>query len=390
MIDGSMTNETLETNPNNVDVINPQHIEDIRGNESEERTADNSHVSNKTTISSDLKPSMADKLNVTEETDIVPLNNMSAYTNDSKGNTETLDDIQKMENDIDNQCVTIIYSRRTSKENEDENKQVSLLMPLDLMSRVFSMTSTSNVPTNLEALCGLWDFAGQREFYATHQAFLTSSAVYLVVADITDDIFKQGVEQHSTDFKHVGGINLQFKIINTPFRNIRMIENVIKQNLPDVSVSEEKSNLFHYVDFWFDTIHCHQTGDPTEDKQQGSLVHPPVIVVFTGKDKLEKENIEKRENEIRVRFGEFLERQSKFQHMRNIFFLSNTKDSDAKFDELRQAISEAAKEMPNWGESMPLKWILLEHLIEINKETGKKSLQFLKCSKWPNILKLIL
>lgn len=46
-----------------------------------------------------------------------------------------------------------------------------------------------------------------------------------------------------------------------------------------------------YVDFWFDTIHCHQTVNMTKDKQQNSLLHPPVILVFTGKDKLKKVNI---------------------------------------------------------------------------------------------------
>lgn len=36
--------------------------------------------------------------------------------------------------------------------------------------------------------CGIWDFAGQKEYYPTHQTFLTPHAIYLLVADITDDI----------------------------------------------------------------------------------------------------------------------------------------------------------------------------------------------------------
>lgn len=86
-----------------------------------------------------------------------------------------------------------------------ENKSLTLVMPSDLMSRVFSTTSTSTIPSNHYALCGLWDFAGQQEFYATHQAFLTSSAIYLLVADMADDISKQDLKQGFTDFKHVGG-----------------------------------------------------------------------------------------------------------------------------------------------------------------------------------------
>ncbi|CAG2211643.1 unnamed protein product [Mytilus edulis] len=51
-----------------------------------------------------------------------------------------------------------------------QNESSLLVMPEDLMSHVFSK-STVNAPFNLYALCELWDFAGQKEFYATHQAF---------------------------------------------------------------------------------------------------------------------------------------------------------------------------------------------------------------------------
>ncbi|XP_052097433.1 uncharacterized protein LOC127732435 [Mytilus californianus] len=88
--------------------------------------------------------------------------------------------------------------------NKEKNEISSLVMPEDLMSNVFSK-STVNTPLNLYALCELWDFAGQKEFYATHQAFLTSSAVYLVVADMKDEISKQGLSQCSADFQHIGG-----------------------------------------------------------------------------------------------------------------------------------------------------------------------------------------
>lgn len=36
--------------------------------------------------------------------------------------------------------------------------------------------------------CGIWDFAGQKEYYATHQTFLTTDAIYVIVADMTDDL----------------------------------------------------------------------------------------------------------------------------------------------------------------------------------------------------------
>lgn len=102
--------------------------------------------------------------------------------------------------ETDNAYDTIPDTKNTMNEEKS-----SLIMPLDLFSRVFHTTSTSKMRTNLYAPCGLWDFAGQKEFYATHQAFLTSTAIYLVVADIADDISKQGVKQYFADFQDIGG-----------------------------------------------------------------------------------------------------------------------------------------------------------------------------------------
>lgn len=96
-------------------------------------------------------------------------------------------------------------------ENEHDENPSSLIMPDDLVSNVFSKMSNSNDPSNLHALCGLWDFAGQREFYATHQAFLTKNAVYLVVANMEEDICKQDVKQCFADFPDIGGSQALFK-----------------------------------------------------------------------------------------------------------------------------------------------------------------------------------
>ncbi|CAG2218160.1 unnamed protein product [Mytilus edulis] len=97
------------------------------------------------------------------------------------------------------------------EKNEDANELASLIMPVNLLSSVFSRSNV-NTLSNLHALCELWDFAGQKEFYATHQAFLTSCAVYLVVAKMEDDISKQGLSQCFADFQH---IEVCFRIIKS-------------------------------------------------------------------------------------------------------------------------------------------------------------------------------
>lgn len=42
-----------------------------------------------------------------------------------------------------------------------------------------------------------------------------------------------------------------------------------------------------YIEFWFDSIHCHRTTDELKDEP----LDPPLFLVFTGKDKFDNEVI---------------------------------------------------------------------------------------------------
>lgn len=50
--------------------------------------------------------------------------------------------------------------------------------------------------------CGIWDFAGQKDYYATHQTFFTPHAIYILVTDIEDEI---GDTKHDQSFDSIGG-----------------------------------------------------------------------------------------------------------------------------------------------------------------------------------------
>ncbi|CAG2235183.1 unnamed protein product [Mytilus edulis] len=99
--------------------------------------------------------------------------------------------------------------------------------------------------------CGFWDFAGQKEFYATHQTFLSTNSVYLLVVDI------------SRDFK------------TKTFNNM---------------IEKEFNNVGEYIDFWLDNIHCYSTDDKNISSHyiEDGLINPPVIIVGTGIDKVKE------------------------------------------------------------------------------------------------------
>ncbi|CAG2230323.1 unnamed protein product [Mytilus edulis] len=226
-----------------------------------------------------------------------------------------------------------------------------LITPSDLISDVFPTTSISNSPSNNYARCGLWDFAGQKEFYCTHQAFLTSSAIYLVVVDM------------KTDF-----VTEQKKLYNR--RRYQFLSDLQEED---------------YVGFWFDSIHCYRTVDPQDGE---ASMDPPVVVVFTGKDRYDQNELQERQKYLGDQLSQLHGEQEKYQHYRHKYCISNTEDSDTIFAKIRTKISEIAQKMPLWGTLVPLKWIVLEHLINLNRDSGKHFVSFndvTKMAKHPEI-----
>ncbi|CAG2217722.1 TTN [Mytilus edulis] len=129
---------------------------------------------------------------------------------------------------------------------------------IDIKTGVWHFYKSSQKPQVLSvdqsekfADCAFWDFAGQKEFYATHQTFLSANAVYLLVVDISED-FKS-----------------------------KTYENMIEK---------EFDSIGEYIDFWLDNIHCYCTDDkntPMQCNEDGNL-NPPVIIVGTGIDKIHR------------------------------------------------------------------------------------------------------
>lgn len=52
-------------------------------------------------------------------------------------------------------------------------------------------------PQEMMAFCLLWDFAGRKDFYATHQIFMPKSAVYILVTDSLDSSTVENMSDES-------------------------------------------------------------------------------------------------------------------------------------------------------------------------------------------------
>ncbi|VDI17122.1 Hypothetical predicted protein [Mytilus galloprovincialis] len=166
----------------------------------------------------------------------------------------------------------------------------------------------------------VWDFAGDKEFYDTHQTFLTPEAIYIVVA-----------------------------------------------NLDDID-GTESCDTFNY---WMETIHCYGNKSEKPGEIDG-ILNPAIIAVGTHKDKFEDEE-QCRELLATYTTGIFTDCNL---HLRSTHLISNTADEEDVFRELRNDIFAIANTGANWNREYPVKFIQIEKAINSEFKNGKRVLPF--------------
>lgn len=98
-----------------------------------------------------------------------------------QGNVDTsMHEIQNNDEYFDNDKI---------KFHENENENESAIEKDDNINKMTSAIMESCLHRKGDeqhdplAFCWLWDFAGEKDYYATHQVFLSTCAVYLLVTD---------------------------------------------------------------------------------------------------------------------------------------------------------------------------------------------------------------
>ncbi|CAG2236527.1 unnamed protein product [Mytilus edulis] len=188
----------------------------------------------------------------------------------------------------------------------------------------------------------LLDFAGQYEFYATHQAFLNKHAIYLLVIDVS---------------KNMKGL---------------MTCEVVDENFLDLSEIPFE-DIGEYINFWMDAIHCY--GDEEEEIDNTKEALPSIIVVGTCCDKLQIDK-ETRKWEIQKQFDEILGDHPKRKHIKDFIMLSNTTSSETDFDVLRHRIVQLASKVETWGQQLPTRWIKYEEVLDQHRENQDKVMTY--------------
>ncbi|KAL3889408.1 hypothetical protein ACJMK2_001752 [Sinanodonta woodiana] len=214
----------------------------------------------------------------------------------------------------------------SSESGAKTNEKDAVMEILQLVNESSGQLNKSNVEY---AALGLWDFAGQYVFYTTHQTFMTSRAIYLLVIDLSQQI---------TD--------------------------LIKDDECFIDMEGIKQYQVHdFIEIWLNSVHsCEPTSHPGT---------PPVILVGTHADKIPEKN---RQEVIRAYFlkiRQMLKDKPIVLHLMDSIAIDNTQ-FDPKLDDLKRRIFELASEQPYWGEEKPARWIALEQKIMTLKVSGVK------------------
>ncbi|XP_071144486.1 uncharacterized protein [Mytilus edulis] len=169
----------------------------------------------------------------------------------------------------------------------------------------------------------LWDFAGDEEFYHTHQTFLTPDAIYLVVTNLSE------------------------------------------------ADDTQAQDLFR---LWMDSIHCYCRMERRKHTSDDiNILHsdldPPVVIVGTWKDALISQSGEIKEacKKSLLTFTETITEDERI-HIWGDVFISNTEDDSSVFLKIRQDILKLARTLKNWNKDYPLKFIQLEKILHEKKK----------------------
>lgn len=104
---------------------------------------------------------------------------------------------------------------------------------------------------------------------------------------------------------------------------------------------------------------------------------------------MQNENIrQKRQDDFKESLGKVLSSQKKKEHLRNMYFVSNTEDGDSVFEEIRKDISRQAMSMKDWGIDCPLKWLLFQQVLgklKDSKEPISSTTDLLKVARHDDI-----
>ena len=194
-----------------------------------------------------------------------------------------------------------------------------------------------------------WDFAGESVYYETHTLFLTSRAIFLLTYDLSRNPYERALP-----VKRQGMFKLTEDRIGS------------------------RTNL-DYLDYWMTSVSSvsSKSKDPEVRTTSTSTLPPetvpPVFLVCTHAD----QPFNGKDPGVLARevYGE-LQEKSYSTHLCGKFEVDNTKSGEKPecpgVSRLRESIRAVAKELPQFKEFIPIKWLKFEKVLQVFLNNGRK------------------
>ncbi|KAL3889191.1 hypothetical protein ACJMK2_001539, partial [Sinanodonta woodiana] len=201
---------------------------------------------------------------------------------------------------------------------------------MKILKQVNETSGKLEKDTTQYAALTIWDFAGQHSFYTTHQTFLTSRAIYLLVINLSQQV---------TAFIEENECFLDAK-------------------------GKQLCNIPEMIEIWLNMIHsCAPISHPG---------NPPVIIIGTHVDKIPEKNRQKVIDEYFMKLRQMLKSKPLVLHLMDDIAIDNTLESDPSLEKLKRRIFELASQQPYWGEEKPARWLPLEQAIMTMRDSDVK------------------
>ena len=202
---------------------------------------------------------------------------------------------------------------------------------------VSKLSSKSESTKDDQVYSILWDFGGQSVYYDTHPIFLTTTAIYVLVHDLREELWKIATRM-SKEGVHE-----------------------IKEDRQCTKTNED------YLHFWLSSVSCLPGSFPPKKESNLPKRLPPVFLVCTHADKYTEDNAKARARKIHgslKSFGEHL--------CRAFFAVDNTKSGSgiecSEVKRLRTEIRKVAEELLQMREPIPIKWLTFEEKLKQEKK----------------------
>ncbi|XP_068699861.1 uncharacterized protein [Montipora foliosa] len=187
-----------------------------------------------------------------------------------------------------------------------------------------------------EVILSLWDFAGQRLYYAAHSVFLSQRAVYVLVYNLNKNLL--------TETKPCCRMGIN-EILLENFSNESNLDNLLSWLVSVHSIRSVADDAHKSLE---------------NVKKKLPYLRPPVIIVGTHADQ-PFEDVKTTEKCIK----KIISDQDYGGHVTAPFFAVNNKaENDEGVQKLRQRIMEVLKNEPYMGEEVPLRWFHFEKVVE--------------------------